>query len=631
MENKINHEVSIIVKNDKIVECSDDFMKLTQYSKECFINKTIKDLCKILKINTKNKLKTLASENSYYMFTKDCKPIEINIKIKDTKDETTFYFDYDKTSWLDDKFEFIKQIYSNNKTCISIFSYPECILLIGNQRFLNVLGKPFNKKEVSLGRCAYDILPEFSGSSLQNHVMKVLNNGKAIKLNKQEYTTSEENKTYWTLAINPIKLNGELKYIFVTADDITKKIKNKMTIKNQEKIIRQQEKELKAIVENTPTGICVIHKNKKLINLSKNKKHLYDLFKVPNDDKRYSKRQYYNEKNKLISKKAIPISYFYNEKSSSLKKVILKDGDKMTYYSISWTPVKNPNGKFAMGIITSNDITGEVVEMQNLKRIMEMHEDFFSFITHEFKTPITTINSTIQLMQLLYKNEMTENLVKGIKTIKRSTYQEMRLVNNLLDITRAEAGYLKVSNRNYNIIEMTRAIIESILPFAKLKNIDVSFKSSVKEKIISIDDEKYERILLNILSNAIKFTPCNKQINVIFSEDYENVYVKVVDEGPGIPEEKRNLIFDRFGQVGNSYTRKSEGTGIGLYLVKILLNAMGGSIDVQSNEGIGSTFIVEIPNKKLLKQEENKNNAQFMDDHLSKALNIEFSNVYFDK
>lgn len=415
------------------------------------------------------------------------------------------------------------------------------------------------------------------------------------------------------------------------AYNITKKINGKMTIKNQSKIIHQQEKELKAIVENTPTGICVIHKNKELINLSKNKKHWYDLFKVPEDNKYYNQREYYSEKNKLISKKTLPISYFYDENNSALREVVLKDGDKRTYYNISWTPVKNKNDNFIMGIITTNNITPEVMKMKNLKKIMEMHEDFFSFITHEFKTPITTINSTIQLMQLLCKNEMTDNLSKGIKTIKRSTYQEMRLVNNLLDITRAEVGYLKVIKRNNNIIEMTKEIIESILPFAKLKNIDVQFKSTVKEKIISIDDEKYERVLLNLLSNAIKFTPHGKQIRVAFLEDNKNVYIKVIDEGPGIPEEKRKLIFDRFGQVGNSYTRKSEGTGIGLYLVKILLDAMGGSIDFQNNEGDGSTFTIQMPNVKMLKEEEKENNAEFMDDHLSKALNIEFSNVYLDK
>ncbi|MDD3223798.1 MAG: PAS domain-containing protein [Clostridium sp.] len=190
MECKINHRVFIIVKNDKVIKCSDAFINLTQYPKKSFINKTIKDLCKLLKINSKSELKNMSYEHSYYMFKKDCKPIEIIIEKKEAKDETIFYFDYNKTSWLDDKFEFVKQIYSDSRKCIAIFSYPDCRLLVSNQRFLNVLGKPFDKKEVSSGEKVDDIVRGYCGSRLQDKVkMNVLKAGKPIKLNKQLYIT----------------------------------------------------------------------------------------------------------------------------------------------------------------------------------------------------------------------------------------------------------------------------------------------------------------------------------------------------------------------------------------------------------------------------------------------------------
>ncbi len=398
-------------------------------------------------------------------------------------------------------------------------------------------------------------------------------------------------------------------------------------IKRQSKIIHEQERELNVILENTTAGISIVDKFGKHNKINSNLAHWYDLFDVPDEDD-YSNREYYDEDENIISKKILPISYLLNKKVSSSKQIHIKRGDIDLYYLINFSPVFSKSNKFSMGIITTNDITSKVQKQKQLEKVMQMHEDFFSFIAHEFKTPITTINSTIQLLELVYNDQMTEKIKHGINTIKRNTYQQMRLVNNLLDITRAEAGYLKVYRKNYDIVAMTNAIIESINPFAASKNINVIFQPNVVVKIIAIDDEKYERIMLNLLSNAIKFTSCNKHIYVNIHEDTDNIYIDVKDEGPGIPEEKMDLIFDRFGQVGSSYTRESEGTGIGLCLVKLLLKAMNGDIILKNGDSLGAVFTVILPNKKVT-NEECIPGGDFTDDRLVKALNIEFSNIYF--
>ena len=146
--------------------------------------------------------------------------------------------------------------------------------------------------------------------------------------------------------------------------------------------------------------------------------------------------------------------------------------------------------------------------------------------------------------------------------------------------------------------------------------------------MIGIDEEKYERILLNLLSNAIKFSPKGRGITVGLRRRDGCVMVDVADEGIGIPEDKLEMIFERFGQVDSSLSRQAEGTGIGLSLVKLFVEALGGAISVNSAVGIGSTFTVSLPDR--LTPEENTEAAleEFTDNRIVQATVIEFSDIY---
>lgn len=267
-------------------------------------------------------------------------------------------------------------------------------------------------------------------------------------------------------------------------------------------------------------------------------------------------------------------------------------------------------------------------ENDELERTLSNQEKFFSFISHEFKTPLTVTMSAVQAIELICKNELSDIAKKYIKKIYQSSLQQVRLVNNLLDITRADAGYLKVNKKNMDIVRMTKLIIKSILVYANEKNVNIECNPSSKEIYLGIDDEKYERILLNLLSNAIKFSPIKGNIYVSIEENDGLVSVTVKDEGPGIPEDKQKVIFERFGQVNNSLTRESEGTGIGLYIVKLLVNALRGEIYLESKLGQGSAFKVVLPIEIV--EEEDLLKGNLMDDGLVRTVNVEFSNVYFD-
>jgi signal transduction histidine kinase len=294
-----------------------------------------------------------------------------------------------------------------------------------------------------------------------------------------------------------------------------------------------------------------------------------------------------------------------------------------------------PDGiAIATQIITERKQAEEAMKKSNeaLQKSIEMKDEFFSIISHEFKTPLTVINSAVQAMRRLCRDELSNNANKYLSSILQNSNRQLKLVNNLLDITRINAGSLKIKSVNIDIIKMTREITESIMVFAEQKMINLSFSSTLKKKIIGIDEERYERILLNLLSNAIKFTPESKLIFVQVSKKVIsgkcNVCIQVKDHGIGIPQDKLQLIFERFGQVDSSLSRQAEGSGIGLSLVKMLVEMMDGEISVESEVGKGSTFTVLFPDKKQKDASTGKIQQEVIYDRLIQATAIEFSDIY---
>ncbi len=171
----------------------------------------------------------------------------------------------------------------------------------------------------------------------------------------------------------------------------------------------------------------------------------------------------------------------------------------------------------------------------------------------------------------------------------------MRLINNLLDTTKLDSGYLKLNLVNCNIVNLVEEITLSVVYYAESKNINIIFDTDVEEKIMAVDPDKIERIVLNLLSNAIKFTGSGGNIYVTVKDFEDNIIISVKDTGIGIPEDKIENIFDRFVQVDKTLRRNKEGSGIGLYLVKSFVNMHEGTIDIQSEIGKGSEFIINIP------------------------------------
>ena len=268
----------------------------------------------------------------------------------------------------------------------------------------------------------------------------------------------------------------------------------------------------------------------------------------------------------------------------------------------------------------------EVIESSRIKT------DFFSNASHEFKTPLNVILGTVQLMELNIENTATNELEKKekrkmLKVMKQNCYRLLRLVNNLIDMSKIESKYMSIKMYNKDIVSVVEDIVISVSDYVKGKGINLIFDTDVEERVIACDPDSIERIILNLLSNAIKFMDSGGSIFVDILDGDKYLTIKVRDTGIGIPQKKLRRIFEKFMQVDESLSRNSEGSGIGLYLVKSLVEMHEGSVDISSQEGVGTEFSMKLPIRTIEDyiEEDYKYLAK---PSKVERIDIEFSDIY---
>lgn len=242
-------------------------------------------------------------------------------------------------------------------------------------------------------------------------------------------------------------------------------------------------------------------------------------------------------------------------------------------------------------ILTEQQLKFNIEQNSKLKELDNLKTTFFTNISHELRTPLTLITGPFQQLAEKYPSD------KLIPLIQRNTDRLLTLINQLLDISKLEAGQMKPEISKQNITEYLRTLTSSFTSLAESREIKFEGVFSKIETHGYIDKDKTEKIVTNLLSNAFKFTPKDGKVRITaqFDESKKTMTIEVSDTGIGIESEKLSKIFDRFFQVDDAQNRKYEGTGIGLALVKELVEVLKGKISVRSQQNIGTTFTVNIP------------------------------------
>lgn len=394
---------------------------------------------------------------------------------------------------------------------------------------------------------------------------------------------------------------------------------------DQEKALREANENNRLILDSINDGISMLDRDGNILNINQT-------FAI-----RYSKS--IADMIGINIKELLPEERFgslYEQSMHRIRKIfetgqpeIFEDSRcGLCFYNRFYPVIKY--GKISAVAIFSTDITERKAmeaklynTAEELTKKNKLITEFFTNISHEFKTPLAIILLQLELMNLYLDDEV--KLKEIISTATQNSYRLSRLIGNILDITKIEAGYSKAYYETVDIVSLLQDICDSVEVYAREKSIQLSFNTLLSVKEMPIDIEKTERILLNLLSNAIKNTGKGGEIEVsaIDNED-GGVIISVEDTGVGIPEDKLETIFDRFAQVDTAFNRLNEGCGIGLALVKSKLDVLGGKISVKSQLGKGSKFVVELP---LIDSSVEIKSAKGIGFELAKKVEIELSDL----
>ncbi len=640
----LEHTPYLLVENDIVTGVGNMLLEQLGYKDNDFIGINELEVLDNL-LGAHNKIQPGEDQVPYMLFTKNKNTVFYSIKVCENVSGRQRLYIFLKKETLNIKQDIntLHQLISNSPFGMAVFSVPDIILLNANQSWLNRLDEPYNRKEKSIGKHIGEIVTGWKSSIFESIWNTVLKSGKACHFPEYRYNGLRKGVSFWNMSLTPIFEGGKLVYFVEITYDVTETLMNRDKIRLQKDQIFKQFQQFETVVENMSDALFVIYPDHSAVSLNQEAnliKHLFNGFQIIDHVPQIIK--YFDAHENEIPYKELPVFKILKGEQYKAYRVTVKTSEDIYHFSISGRPVYDHKKNMYFSIACIRDVTSQVnhdnyilkVEKEKkeyLERAISLKDDFLTLISHEFKTPLTVIGTAIQAMELFCGSELSEKAMRYIETIKQNSLRQLRLVSNLLDITRGTMDQIRFHKRNIDIVLLTRMITESVKIYAAQKNLKITFCSEVEENHMYIDDEKYERIILNILSNAIKFTPKGKSIKVRLYKDGDNVYIEITDEGVGIPKEKLDVIFERFGQVDNSLSRQAEGSGIGLFLVKTFVERMGGSISVSSAQYEGTTFLVKLPDKNMKQPDFDKEPELVDNKRIVRTMNIEFSDIYLSK
>jgi len=239
--------------------------------------------------------------------------------------------------------------------------------------------------------------------------------------------------------------------------------------------------------------------------------------------------------------------------------------------------------------------TAFVNDISERRQAEKLKNEFISNVSHELRTPLTSIRGAIGLMASSKIGEIPEKFKSMLNITLENTERLVRLINDILDIQKLEAGGVVFVLSPELLAPLIEQCVEQNIAYADQFGVSLKISNSFQNVVIKTEPDRLNQVLTNLISNAVKFSSVGDEVNISVSNVGQYVRISVADHGPGIPEEYRETIFDKFSQIDGSATRAKGGTGLGLNIAKSYVNKMHGIIGFDSVEGDGTTFFVQIP------------------------------------
>lgn len=505
--------------------------------------------------------------------------------------------DITQTTLIQNKLEESENMYKNLMDVLNegVIIHDNKNIKYINDKGLEILDINIGKKEIFIEDIKNIVSKKFREKFLSN-IQLVISRKEEKVINKIELI----NGRIVELVTTNIKLNDEDLLISIVID-ITE-LEN--TIMN----IEQSEKTYKLLLQTLPEGIVIVNPT--------TKKHIYR-----NEASiRMLKTIGLEKLNESIK------TYLKEENYGNFRRFTI---DKLNNVDISLAIVKREEEGSLIVVFRMLDCEFKSIQLEKeLNRIKEKNKfktEFLSNVAYDIKKPINKIFETNNNLIENKGKYNSENINNHTRLVKQNCYRLIRLLNNIEYVSRIDNGTCTLELRKCDIVKLVENIVKISKTYTDKKGIDISFKSEVNKKILSLDIDKVEKIILNILSNAIKFTDTGGRIDINLYMENEQVCISIKDTGIGIPKDKTEVIFENFEQLDTTLSRGCEGTGMGLSVVKKLANLNNIKINVESELNKGSEFIITLPNNIVSKNI--KLQDKFAQDE---KIDIEFSDIYLN-
>jgi PAS domain S-box-containing protein len=262
---------------------------------------------------------------------------------------------------------------------------------------------------------------------------------------------------------------------------------------------------------------------------------------------------------------------------------------RRTGRTVHWTaqPTRDAAGGIVGLTLTLSDVTHE-------RQASQMKTDFVSFVTHQLRTPLSGIKWMLELAA--QAPEMASEAGSYVGDARAAAERLIGLVNDLLDISRLESGKMSVALQPASLAKLTRSVLDDLAPLIREKRHQLSVQDGGEAAEVLADPQLLRQVVLNLTSNAIKYTPAGGVISIALGRGPgPTARWAVTDSGIGIPEGARARLFEKFYRADNAHTVETEGTGLGLYLVRLIVERLDGQVWCESEEGRGSTFSFTLP------------------------------------
>jgi len=230
-----------------------------------------------------------------------------------------------------------------------------------------------------------------------------------------------------------------------------------------------------------------------------------------------------------------------------------------------------------------------------LTRLNKMKSEFVSIASHQLRTPLSAIKWETELLLTKFKKGLDKKQFKNIENIYSINQRMIRLVNDLLDIARIDQNRLILIKQKVDFLKIVEDVMEEIIPKAKLRNIEIEIDTKKELPMVVGDKEKVQIVVENLFDNAVKYTNSGGKIRVKISKNKQYLEFEIKDNGVGIPEEQIGRVFEKFFRSDNATRYQTEGTGLGLYIAKNIVEQLGGKIWFKSIENVGSVFNFSLP------------------------------------